>query len=320
MESNVKRKNIIKFIAMPCIAILIICFGASFFMLHYALTPQHRGLNIEESYTEMYNRYPFLEQWVDSLNQEKALKDTVLINKEGKKLHAFYIDAPQPTSKTAIIVHGYTDNAIRMFMIGYLYNRDLAYNVLLPDLQFHGKSEGKAIQMGWKDRLDIMEWIDLAIQKYGSSTSLVVHGISMGAATTMMLSGEEQPAHVKCYIEDCGYTSVWDEFSQEINVRFSLPSFPLIPLTSWLCQQIYGWSFDEASALNAVKKCKEPMLFIHGDEDTFVPTWMVYPLFEAKPEPKELWIVPGVEHAKSYLHFKEEYTQQVANFLSTHME
>ena len=30
------------------------------------------------------------------------------------------------------------------------------------------------------------------------------------------------------------------------------------------------------------------MFFIHGDKDTYVPTWMVYPLYEAKSAPKQL--------------------------------
>ena len=65
-------------------------------------------------------------------------------------------------------------------MIGYLYNHDLQYNVLLPDLQHQGESGGPAIQMGWKDRLDVMQWMHIANQIYGDSTQMVVHGISIG--------------------------------------------------------------------------------------------------------------------------------------------
>ncbi len=304
---------------MLCIAIILICGAASVFMLHYALTPPHRGFNIEESYTDMYKRYPFLLHWVDSLNKAQALKDTVIINREGKQLHALYVDAAEPSPNTALLIHGYTDNAIRMLMIGYLYNHDLHYNILLPDLQFHGESEGDAIQMGWKDRLDMEEWRDLIINKYGEETAIVVHGISMGAATTMMMSGERQPQQLKCFIADCGYTSVWDEFEQELKVRFGLPSFPVMNLCSKLCQLKYGWNFKEASALKAVSECSLPMFFIHGDADTFVPTWMAYPLYQAKPEPKKLWIVPGVEHADAYFCQKEEYTKRVKEFISPYM-
>ena len=184
----------------------------------------------------MYKNYPFLRPWVDSLKQVDALKDTFIINPHGIQLHAYYVAAPQPTSKTAVIVHGYTDNAIRMFMIGYLYNRDLGYNILLPDLQHQGESEGPAIQMGWKDRLDVLQWMNIANEIFGDSTQMVVHGISMGGATTMMVSGEEQKPFVKCFVEDCGYTSVWDEFSHELKTSFHLPPFPLMYTTSWLCE------------------------------------------------------------------------------------
>ena len=304
---------------MLCIAIILLCLGASVFMLHYALTPAHRGLDIESSYTQMYEKYPFLKHWVDSLNQAEALRDTTILSNKGTKLHALYIDAPHTTNKTALIIHGYTDNAIRMLMIGYLYNHDLKYNILLPDLQYHGLSEGNAIQMGWKDRLDVMEWRNLLIEKYGPETKLVVHGISMGAATTMMLAGEKHPPHVKCFIADCGYTTVWDEFSQELKIRFNLPEFPIIHLTSWLCKLKYGWDFKEASALASVQKSSLPMFFIHGDADTFVPTWMVYPLYDAKSEPKELWIVPGVEHAEAFLKEQLEYTRRIKNFITPYM-
>ena len=294
--------------------------GGSYYMLGYSLRPNETILaKYADSYPYMYEDYPFLRPWVDSLRQADALKDTFIINPEGIQLHAYYIAAPRPTNKTAVIVHGYTDNAIRMFMIGYLYNRDLQYNVLLPDLQHHGESEGEAIQMGWKDRLDVMQWMRLANELYGDSTQMVVHGISMGAATTMMVSGEVQPDFVKCFVEDCGYTSVWDEFSHELKTSYHLPPFPILYATSWLCEKKYGWNFKEASALHQVAQCPLPMFFIHGDKDTYVPTWMVYPLYEAKSEPKELWIVPGAAHAVSYQENKQEYTDKVKTFVDRYI-
>ena len=79
-------------------------------------------------------------------------------------------------------------------------------------------------------------------------------------------------------------------------------------------------SFKEASSLKQVEKADLPMFFIHGDKDTYVPTWMVYPLYEAKPDPKELWIVPGAKHAVSYKENKTEYTNRVKNFVDKYIE
>ena len=116
------------------------------------------------------------------------------------------------------------------------------------------------------------------------------------------------------FVEDCGYTSVWDEFAGQLEEQFGLPTFPLMYSTSLLCKLRYGWSFGEASALEQVKRCHYPMLFIHGSSDTFVPTAMVYPLYEAKPGTKAPWIADGAEHALSYHEHKAEYISRLRAF------
>ena len=313
-------KRIVRIVVVSVLLLAAIVAGGSLYMLSYSLRPDAtmRAKNAS-SYEYMYGEYPFLRPWVDSLERTGALRDTVILGSEGERLHAIYAAAPRPTDRTAVIVHGYTDNAVRMLMIGYLYNHDLRYNVLLPDLHYHGRSEGRAIRMGWLDRLDVLRWMEVADTLFGGNTQMVVHGISMGAATTMMVAGESQRPYVKCFVEDCGYTSVWDEFSNELKTSFGLPAFPLMHTASWLCDLKYGWNFREASALAQVAKCELPMLFIHGDADTFVPTWMVYPLYEAKPEPKELWIVPGATHAMSYKDYPQEYTEHVKKFVGKYI-
>ncbi len=338
-------RKLLKYGCIAVLAIMALLLCAGYYMLGYALKPttlQTRSRDIKASFEQICKEYPELEAWTDSLVTANALQEIYIENDEEKVLHGYYICAAAPTGKTALILHGYTDNAIRMLSIGYLYNRQLGFNVLLPDLYAHGASEGDEIQMGWKDRLDVLQWAIVAeelfhrhnkIQAEGKDTlsnenlpiEMVVHGISMGAATTMMLSGEV--AHgtypcpfIKCFVEDCGYTSVWEEFKKELKTNFHLPTFPLLDVASRLCQWEYGWNFREASALEQVKKCTLPMLFIHGDADTYVPTQMVYPLYEAKPDAKELWVVPGVDHAHAYRDCKEAYTARVSAFVSKYLQ
>ena len=185
-----------------------ILLGAGQYMLNYSLRPDNRGRDLAGSWQYMFDTYPYLKSWKDSLQNAGALKDTFIYAPDDVKMHAYYVAAAQPTAKTAVIVHGYTDNAIRMMMIGYMYNKELGFNILLPDLRDTGLSGGDAIQMGWLDRKDVIQWMNTANEIYGDSTRMVVHGISMGAATTMMVSGEPQPGYVKCFVADCGYTLV----------------------------------------------------------------------------------------------------------------
>lgn len=310
-----KKRLIYSLVALLVVFAAATTYG-SFYLVDYALksAPESHRKN----WGKAMDWYPELKPWLDSIKTEGAWSDTFAIMPDGLRAHAVCIKSRKAEGRTAVVVHGYTNNSIDMLHIARIYNKEMHYNVVLPDLHGHGLSQGDDIQMGWFDRLDVLKWIDIAPKMFstvGDSMRLVVHGISMGAATTMCVSGEHTPDYVKCFVEDCGYTSAWDEFAHELRGRFSLPEFPLLYTASWLTQAKYGWSFKEASPLKQVAKCKKPMFFIHGDKDTFVPTWMVYPLYEAKPQPKQLWIVPGSEHAFAYRDHREEYIKKVEAFV-----
>lgn len=314
------KKKSLKIISIVIGLLLTILIAMPFIMLHMGIGIDNPGKGPKSIPEDISSAYPEARIWADSLRKANLLKDTFIYNNEGLRIHALYAEAPLPTSKTAVIVHGRTDNAVGMLRLGHMYHLRLGYNILLPDLQYSGLSEGNAFQMGWLDRIDVIQWMEVANHIYGGNTQMVVHGISMGAATTMMVAGEPQPDYVKCFIEDCGYTSVWDEFSHVLKRDYGLPSFPILHLSSKLCKIRYGWSFQEASSIIQVEKCKLPMFFIHGDKDDFVPTWMVYELYEAKPQPKDIWVVPEAAHDDSYRMYQKEYTEKVKEFTDKYIQ
>ena len=302
-----------KKIIVSCIVVLVVLLmvitGGSFYMLDYSLAPDPERTDTAFCYRELFKTYPETRPWVDSLRRIDALRDTFVTMPTGERHHALFVRTG--SNKTALVVHGWRDCAIDFLFLARLYERELGYNVVMPDLHAHGLSEGDTIHMGWLDRKDVLHWLSLF-----RTDTMVVHGVSMGGATTMMMSAEKLPKGIKDirFVDDCGYTSVWDEFSGELKNQFGLPEFPLMYTTSLLCQLRYDWSFDEASAINQVRKSSRPMLFIHGSKDTFVPTEMVYRLYRAKPSKKELWIAEGAEHAESYKLHRDEYTHHIKKF------
>lgn len=306
-----KKKIIFWTVGVVMVLMLTVLTGASFYMLDYSLAPDPSKENTDSCYKALFHYYPETVEWVDSLKQQQALRDTFLTMEGGYRLHVYYVN--KGSGKTAIVIHGWRDQAITFFFLARMYEHLLGYNVVMPDLYACGQSDGEAIRMGWLDRLDIRE-----LMQVFKTDTMVVHGVSMGGATTMMLSGETMPEGISDlrFVDDCGYTSVWDEFAGELKAQFGLSEFPLLYSSSALCKLRSGWSFGEASALKQVAKCRYPMLFIHGDNDAFVPTAMVYRLYEAKPEPKELWIAPDTRHAASYANHREEYVERVRNFLT----
>ena len=66
----------------------------------------------------------------------------------------------------------------------------------------------------------------------------------------MMTSGDELPDYVRGFVDDCGYSSAWDEFKYKLKDEFGLPAFPVLHCASLVCKSRYGWSFKEASSVS----------------------------------------------------------------------
>lgn len=242
-----------------------------------------------------------------------------LRSEDGLKLTACFLEARKPAKDVAILVHGYTGQGRDMAAFGRMYREELGFHVLMPDCRGHGRSEGRYIGFGWHDRRDLLLWVREMVERLGPDARIVLHGLSMGGGTVLMTSGEPLPEQVKAIVSDCAYSSAKDIFSYQIRRMFKLPPFPLIPITSLVCRWRAGYFFGEASALKQVGKTSKPILFIHGGGDTFVPTAMVYPLYEAAAGEKRLFVVPEAAHGWSYWTDREGYTRQVASFVETYV-
>lgn len=220
-------------------------------------------------------------------------------------------------TKYAIVCHGYTSKA--KHMAGFVNKfHSLGYNVLAVDARAHGDSEGTKIGMGWVERFDVIEWIKYIIS-LEPDAQIILHGVSMGASTVLMASGEELPKNVKAIIADCGYTSEWDEFRQEADV-LHIPWFPVLNASSAISKVRDGYDFKQASAVEQVKKSHIPTLFIHGSKDELVPYGMLNELYSAANCEKEILTIQGAGHALSSSVAPELYWNTVETFLKKHLE
>lgn len=289
------------------------------FMCNYSLTPKPHGVeDIERTRHKADSLLPGSTAWYDGLKQQGILKDTVITGYNYKQIHACYAPAKDPADAqgTAIVVHGYTDNHLVFLYLVRMYRDELNYNVLFPDLQYHGYSEGDAIQMGWHDRYDVEEWARVAHDIFRNDFT-VVHGVSMGGATVMMMSGDPQPYYIRAFVEDCGYSTVYDQFAYNLKQMFPFIPKDVLNSANYICEKRYGWGFKEASSVRQLGLSVLPMLFIHGDADDFVQFSDLQRNYDAKTLGyKEMWIAPGAVHANSYAKYPAEYTQHVRDFLA----
>ncbi len=246
-------------------------------------------------------------------------KDLNITSDDGLNLHAYKIVNPNSNGKYMVVCHGYTSNAYQMARyIKQFY--DMGFSVLAPDARAHGESEGKVRGMGYIERRDVIKWCNLLIDE-NKDVKIGLFGVSMGGATVMMTSGEKDlPVNVKVIVEDCGYSSVWDEFSMQMGEMLNLPTFPLLHTASITTKLRAGYSFKEASSVEQLKNCKTPILFVHGSADNFVPFKMLDIVYDAATCEKQKLVIEGAGHAGSSMKDPETYWNTVEKFVNEHID
>ncbi len=226
--------------------------------------------------------------------------------------------SPDTGHRYMILCHGYSGRPSDLAREAYLAHRE-GFSVLLPAARGHERNADRYVGMGWLDSKDLLGWIDLVV-RFDAQARIVLYGVSMGGAEVMMASGLDLPPQVRCIVEDCGFTSVWDEFELQIQNVMHLPPVPLLNAASAVCRTRAGYGFKEASSLDRLARARVPMLFIHGMEDTFVPFSMLDSVFDACASPvKEKLAVEGAGHGLSSTVAPERYWSTVSSFIGRHL-
>ena len=270
---------------------------------------------VEQKHSKLFNE---ATKW---LEEQPDKQDIWITSFDGLKLHAVYLPAEKPTKKTVHVVHGFRGQGLWDFAVMIPYYHRIGYNVCIPDDRGHMKSEGELLGFGWNDRRDTIYWCRKLIEIVGEDVQIVLHGVSMGGATVMMAAGEKDlPDQVRCVIEDCGFTSVYEEFKHTTPDQLKFMAPVILSIDSLINRIFNHYLFSGAKSTTALKKAKVPVFFIHGDSDVFVPTAMVYDNYNACASEKEIWLTKGVPHAKSQIIYPEEYGEKCRAFAEKYFD
>lgn len=238
---------------------------------------------------------------------EFTIKSHDNLNLYGKYFESFK-DAP-----IEIMFHGYRGSGERDLSTGIRRAKSCGRNVLIVDQRSHGKSDGHTISFGIKERYDCLSWVNFVVKEFGSDIKIILTGISMGAATVMMASNLDLPKNVIGILADCGYDTPRNIIKKYI-YDMKLPGNFFIPFVK-LGGLIFGhFNLDKVTPLSCVKEAKVPIIFIHGESDTFIPYQMSENLYKACSSRKHLVIIKNAEHGVSYLEDPITYVNELNNF------
>lgn len=258
---------------------------------------------------------PFRETMVEWMRQVRAMpcEELWVRSFDGLKLHGRYYEYA-PGAPIELMFHGYRGTSERDLCGGVQRCFSLGHSALIVDQRGSGESEGRTITFGVNESRDCQSWLARIQERFGPDVRVILCGISMGAATVLTAAGGELPDNVIGVLADCGYTSARAIIKKVIR-QLGLPAGPAYPFVK-LGARLYGrFDLEEVSPIEAMKHCKVPVIFFHGEADDFVPCDMSRENHAAcAAEKKRLVTVPGAGHGLCYLMAPEDYLAALREF------
>lgn len=306
------------YILSVLIIILLLVLITAYICFYQAFYVSKRRKDADKQFSippgEIYE--PFRDTMVAWMEETKALpsKTVSIISFDGLTLYGKYYEYA-PNAPIELMMHGYRGNSERDLCGGVQRAFALGRNALVVDQRASGNSEGKVISFGINESRDCLSWVDFIISNFSKEVKIILTGISMGAATVIIAAGQQLPKNVVGVLADCGYSTARDIIKKEIRAM-KLPAGLLYPFVK-LGAKIYGrFDLEETSPLEAIRQCRMPVIFIHGEDDAYVPCEMSKLNFEACKTTKKLVTVPKAGHGLSYPVNREAYLSALKEFFA----
>jgi len=260
----------------------------------------------------IYEEYrDIISQWI---REARAMpyEELMIRSFDGLDLYAKYYEYAEG-APVEIMFHGYRGTSERDLAGGIQRAFKLGRSVVLVDQRCSGKSGGNTISFGINEHKDCLLWVEHVCKRFGPDVKIILTGISMGASTVLMAADKPMPENVVGILADCGFSTAKDIIKKVIR-QMHLPASIFYPFVK-LGARIFGhFDLEEDSALNAVKKSRLPVIFIHGEADDYVPCEMSRINFDACTSRKAILTVPGAGHGLSYPAAPEEYLSALQDF------
>ncbi len=254
----------------------------------------------------------------NQLFYRELVGEKVTIQNDKIKLSGIFYENKE-SKKIIVFVHGFYSYGL--FDIGYVgkLHQDLGVSLLIIDQRACGESGGKFSSLGILERYDVRAWLSYLDNRFNSEKDLYLHGVSMGAATSLMVTAlSDLPQSFKGVIADCGYSR-----TKGVMLYVGKKLLKVRPIFTFWGINIYAralgkFNFKETKVSDELKKNHTiPLLFIHGVDDNFVPFNMSVKNFKkAAVAKKKLVSFAGGEHCGSYLKDRELYFKEVRDFIN----
>jgi len=227
------------------------------------------------------------------------------------KIHGLFF-TNNNSKKIIILCHGITWSLYGSAKYMDMFMKR-GFAVFIYDHRNHGLSGGCDTSFGYYEKFDLKKCTDYLFDKFGEDIIVGLHGESMGAGIVLQNIAIDE--RIKFCIADCGYSDAEDLFKHRLEKDYNIKRFPLIKLSSKITKLRVGWEFKDVSPITTLPMVKTPILFIHGEDDDYVPAFMCKQMYKVKKGFKDIYIAPNSGHVEAYWKNKDEYEKRVDRFL-----
>ncbi len=253
-----------------------------------------------------------------------ATEELCVTSHDGLALYARVIPVRSGTRSKGVVMlfHGYRSSGVRDLCLQARLLHEADYDLLVADQRSHGRSEGKYICYGIRERYDVLRWRDEALRRFGD-LPICFMGLSMGAATVLMAGGlvNPQDKNVKCVVADCPFSSPHQVISHVLKTRYNIPPMPIIYGVNLWCILIAKFSMRASTSAQSMADSHLPALIFHGTADDYVPPVQSEQILEIVEDGRvELCRVKDAGHAECFFYDEKLYTEKLLDFLEKNMK
>ena len=248
-------------------------------------------------------------------------KDFELLNFQGYLIKVSRIEPdirerPQDIMPCVIYLHANASSLIEGLHIRrFLLRRNI--NLCVFDFQGSGMSEGEYISLGYHEKNQVKNVVDF-VEKYPGVGKIGLWGRSMGAATSLIYTGMDK--RIKSIVADSPFSDFRKLAKEMVLNQIRVPGILVEGAISIIGKSVKnrnGMDINEIKAIDAVKKCDVPVIFIHARDDELVPYHHSEDLLlNYHGENKELKSVNGGHNGRR----PSTLMEYVGDFFAEHLE
>lgn len=237
---------------------------------------------------------PFRDLEVEPSTLALRHEEAWLTAEDGVRIHAWFLPLPD-ARRTVLVCNGNAGNMSYRLDRAQEMQRRLGVSVQLFDYRGYGRSEGSPDEEGtYRDARAVHRY--LVETKGIRPGDLVLFGESLGSAVATQLALERPAAAL---ILESPFTSIAD---------MARSAYPFLPPVGPLIRTRYD-------TIRKIPTLTLPLLVLHGDRDTIVPSSQGRRVFEAAPGPKRFFAIPGAGHNDTYVVGGDAYWRALGEFL-----